>query len=81
LKIAHYIVDVWEVVTNSFFAFGDMTDNYRISSLTIQSKGTRGGAVGLGTALQAGRKRVRFPTVSLGFFIEIILPAALWPWG
>ena len=27
------------------------------------------------------RSRVRFPMVSLGFFIEIILPGALWPWG
>ena len=31
-----------------------------------------------GTALQAGRSRVRFPMVSLEFFIDIILPAALW---
>ena len=38
----------------------------------------RGGAVGSGTALQAGRSRVRFPIVSLEFFIDIILPAALW---
>jgi len=27
------------------------------------------------------RSRVRFPMVSLDFFIDIILPAALWPWS
>jgi len=27
------------------------------------------------------RSRVRFPMVSLEIFIDIILPAALWPWG
>jgi len=32
-------------------------------------------------ALQAGRSRVRFPMVSLEFFIYIILPAALWSLG
>ena len=34
-----------------------------------------------GTALQAGRSRVRFPMVSLEFFINIIPPSALWAWG
>jgi hypothetical protein len=43
--------------------------------------GARGGAVGLGTALQAGGSRVLLPTVSLEFFTNTILPAALWPWG
>jgi hypothetical protein len=33
------------------------------------------------TAPQAARDRVRFPRVSLEFFIDIILPAAVWPWG
>jgi hypothetical protein len=40
--------------------------------------GARCGAVVWGTALQVGRSRVRFPMASLEFFIDIILPAALW---
>jgi hypothetical protein len=31
--------------------------------------GARGGAVGLGTALQSERSRVRFPSVSIDFFL------------
>jgi hypothetical protein len=38
----------------------------------------RGGAVGWSNVIQAGRSRVRFPTVSLEFFIDIFLPDALW---
>ena len=41
----------------------------------------RNGRGGCGTALEAGRSLVRFPIVSLEFFIDIILPAALWPCG
>jgi hypothetical protein len=36
--------------------------------------------VGWGTMLQAGRSWVRFQKRSLGFSIDLILPAALWPW-
>jgi hypothetical protein len=43
--------------------------------------GVRGGAVGWGAVLQAERSRVWFPILSLEFFIGIILPAALLPWG
>jgi len=43
--------------------------------------GARSGAVVWGTALQAGRSRIRLPLVSLDFFIYIILPATPWSWG
>ena len=62
------------------------------SSWTLQSRGTknindhyqagaRGGAVRSGTAIQAGRSRVRYPMTSLEFFIDLILPAVGWCWG
>ena len=37
----------------------------------------RVGAIGWGTALQAGRSRVRFPMVSIEFFIDIFISVAL----
>ena len=46
----------------------------------LYEEGVRGSAVGWDTALQVGRSRVRFLMVS-DFFIDIILPAALWHWG
>jgi hypothetical protein len=45
------------------------------------SVGERGSAVGWCTAQQVRRSRVRFPIVSLEFFVDTILPAAPWPWG
>jgi hypothetical protein len=41
----------------------------------MNPRGARGAAVGLGTALQAGRSRVRFPIVLLELFFDIILLA------
>jgi hypothetical protein len=51
-----------------------------ISVDTYHIMGARGNAVGWGTALQVGISRFGFPMVSVEFFIDIILPAALWPW-
>jgi hypothetical protein len=48
--------------------------------LPLLWRGARGGVVGWGTALQAGKSRFRFPMVSLEFLVDIILPAALWNW-
>jgi hypothetical protein len=52
-----------------------------IMILVHYSAGVHGGAVDLGTVLQDGWLQVRFQIVSLEFFFDIILPAALWPWG
>ena len=49
--------------------------------LITGTQGTLGGTVVTDNALQAGRSRVRFPMVSREVFIDIILSAALWPWG
>ena len=43
-------------------------------------EGVRGSSVGWGTALQAGKSRVRLKLRSLRFLLTIH-PAALWPWG
>jgi hypothetical protein len=53
----------------------------RLGDVTGVLRGVRGGAVGWGTALQAGRSRVVFPVDSLEVFSDVILPVALWSWG
>ena len=49
--------------------------------LFVGVAGSNPGAVGLGTAPQAGRSWVRFPMGSLRFLIKLVPPAALWSWG
>jgi hypothetical protein len=48
------------------------------STVYVQSAGCVC-AVVWATVLQSGRLRVRFPMELLGFFIDLILPVALWP--
>jgi hypothetical protein len=43
--------------------------------------GVCGSVVGWGTMLRTVRSRVWFPIKSFFFSIELILSAALWPWG
>jgi hypothetical protein len=42
--------------------------------------GSRGGTVGWGTAVWAGRSQVWFPMVSMEFFIDKIFLVTPWPW-
>jgi hypothetical protein len=85
-----FIVSVWCAVLDDQvigpFIFegrlaGEMYLRRRNCSSVCRMWGARGGVVGSGTALQAGTSRVRFPMVSLEFFIDIIVSVALWPWG
>ena len=57
-----------------------MADHERFSAFGVDHWGTGSVAVGLFTAPLAGRSWIQLPMVSLQFFIDIILAAALWPW-
>jgi hypothetical protein len=65
----------------SFSTYGTHQKNVTIFALLHKQNGAHGGAVGLGTALQAEMSRVRFRMILLQFSINVNLPAALWPLG
>jgi len=56
-----------------------VTEDYGL--LGYDAGGEGGGVVDWGTVLQVGNQRVWFPLWSLEFFIDVVLPAAPWPWG
>jgi len=55
--------------------------DYNKKKSCLMTMGERGGAVGWDTAPQTTGLRARFSMVSLEFFIDINLPAAIWPWS
>jgi hypothetical protein len=70
---AYLLPSTWKAKFHTYFT---LQANLYFVHLVFYS----GGAVGWGTALQAGRSRVHFPMVSPEYFIDIILQHALWPW-
>ena len=84
LRSLSYILTFLYVQSILFmFSYCNFYSKLRSQIMKIQAvlRRARGSTVGWGTAVQVRRSRVRFPKVSLEFFIDIILPAALWPWG
>jgi hypothetical protein len=83
-RVHNHSVNLCEHFLYQIFSSSDKNKDWALFSLHLLVKRGRGAyarAVCWGTVLQAGRFRVQFLMVSLGFFIILIVPAALWHWG
>jgi hypothetical protein len=72
---------VWNLCIEIYSLNKGVTPDMPVTRSEKHIANIRSGAVGWGTVLQTRMSQVQFPIVSMEFFIDVILPALLLPWG